>query len=389
MISNRMRIEAGLWKMRRLAMPTRRITVELGSLRVGQQAGLPMEAWARLSGDDSLVSRSMQDSPHLALLRQARDTGHSDPRGSEYLAHALRVLERVGHYHDARSEQEVVELARRFAQSTPDTGTSLIESVRVARLIGCKDLYEIIDGHHRVAMALAAGETRGEVLLQGAVPSWWVRKLHRVNMTRRSELYQPIELPEVKGWPVVRVCHDRLKMITEFLDARGLHPHTAIDLGSSYGYFSAGLKNWGIPDVKAVDRDPNALDVGRLCYGLEPSQLLVSRAEDYLADDSTPSAEVVLFLSLLHHYAIGKEPGEVEQIIAGLARKTRTVLFLDTGEEHEAWFRHKLKGWSPEYVSKLVLRAGGFSQAIRLGIDADAPFEKGQNYGRTFWAFLK
>lgn len=392
MKSNRMRAEAAAWMLRRLLIPRHRRNVELASLRVGQQAGLPMEAWARLTGDESLLVCTLADSPHVELLEEARRRQAPPSNdwlvGSRYLALARRCLQEIGHFHGAVDEAGLLQVARDFGLGFLEKRAWNPRLPRVARLAD-SPVFEIVDGHHRLAMALAAGASQLDVEVQGRVPSWWQRKLQQVNMTRRDELYQPVDLPEVAHWALVRRCTDRLALIERFLDERALPTGTLLDLGSSYGWFTARLKPRFPGGVLAVDRDPAALDVPRLLFGLRSQELLVRRAEDYLADGTRPPADAVLFLSLLHHYAIGKEPGEVDQIVAGLGRVTGRVLFLDTGEGHEDWFRRKLPGWTPDFVAELVLRKGGFREAVALGVDSDKVPPNAGNYGRTLFAFLK
>jgi hypothetical protein len=65
---------------------------------------------------------------------------------------------------------------------------------------------------------------------------------------------------------------------------------------------------------------------------------------------------------------------------------TRGVLFLDTGEAHESWFKLVLPEWTPLYARHWILENSSFTDVQALGTDRDnvAPFEG--KYGRTLFA---
>jgi len=65
------------------------------------------------------------------------------------------------------------------------------------------------------------------------------------------------------------------------------------------------------------------------------------------------------------------------------------VLFLDTGEGHEAWFRESLAGWDADRVAAFLKQHGTFDEVVDLGPDADAvpPYES--NYGRHLFACVR
>ncbi len=43
------------------------------------------------------------------------------------------------------------------------------------------------------------------------------KELLRVNQTKGTELYQPVPMPEVQTWHLIRRCKDRFVMILKFL----------------------------------------------------------------------------------------------------------------------------------------------------------------------------
>jgi len=64
------------------------------------------------------------------------------------------------------------------------------------------------------------------------------------------------------------------------------------------------------------------------------------------------------------------------------------VLFFDTGEEHEAWMRGKLPGWTPEFVARWLRENTTFDEIVPLGRDEDVATFPG-NYGRTLFACVR
>jgi hypothetical protein len=98
--------------------------------------------------------------------------------------------------------------------------------------------------------------------------------------------------------------------------------------------------------------------------------------------------DVVLFLSILHHFVIGRESGEASELIRLVDRACSGVLFFDTGEEHEAWMRGKLPGWTPEFVARWLRENTTFDEIVPLGRDEDVATFPG-NYGRTLFACVR
>jgi hypothetical protein len=68
---------------------------------------------------------------------------------------------------------------------------------------------------------------------------------------------------------------------------------------------------------------------------------------------------------------------------------TKRVLFIDSGQDHEAWLKESLRGWDANKLQKWLGDNTGFSRIVRLGIDHDnvPPFR--DNYGRTLFACVR
>jgi hypothetical protein len=89
---------------------------------------------------------------------------------------------------------------------------------------------------------------------------------------------------------------------------------------------------------------------------------------------------------MLHHFVLGRTPHTAETLISLLDQATSDVLFLDTGERHESWFRLVLPEWSPAFARQWILDHTSFESVRILGTDRDnaAPFAG--KYGRTLFA---
>ena len=126
-------------------------------------------------------------------------------------------------------------------------------------------------------------------------------------------------------------------------------------------------------------------DLAGLAYGLASERLITGDAVGLLASGDV-RADVVSCFSMLHHFVLGRTPHTAEELISLLDGATGDVLFLDTGERHESWFKLVLPEWSPEYARQWILSHTSFVNVRILGTDRDdvAPFA-GQ-YGRTLFA---
>jgi len=96
--------------------------------------------------------------------------------------------------------------------------------------------------------------------------------------------------------------------------------------------------------------------------------------------------DVVSCFSMLHHFVLGRASCSAEELIALLDDVTGDVLFLDTGECHESWFKLVLPEWTPGYTRQWILENTSFNSVRILGTDRDDvhPFEG--KYGRTLFA---
>ena len=360
-----------------------------------------------------LPSRPLEVSPHVMLLRQydamREKLFDSDVlRETEYYRNACVLIDAFGHYFDATREDALPSLVRRFVEYYTGAGeknrprqrgqSEEGAPIRV-RPVADSDCYEIVDGNHRLAIAYMKGQKRVRVKLKRRREPLHTPLQSLLQdvlwLGGRYELYQPVASPELEArWITVRKCTDRFDKMRKFLKARGLLPPTCrnyLDLASSYGWFVWKMQALGFEST-GVERDPIASTVGEWAYGLEAENSIQSECASFLANTSS-MWDVTSCFSLVHHFVRGNGPVSAEEFIRRLDRVTGRVLFFDTGQGDEAWFRDSLaKGkdkWNADYVGEWLRKNTSFREVIPLGVDEDRvpPFE--DNYSRMLFACVR
>jgi hypothetical protein len=383
----------------------RPLRVPVDSLLLGAQVGVPADRVAEILDDPLWPSTRVVDGPHTQLLRLADERGDAladdDIIGSAYGRMALRCIDARGSYFGVTDNNGVIALARDYigryrgagfaGGAAADYRSRDTDPILVAP-IKASECYQVLDGHHRVALAAARGEQYVEVTAK-----WmWVTTplqdlLGQMSWLEGSrELYQPVDAPELrKSWPRVRRCTDRRDKMLAFLGERNLLPPTSatyLDVASCYGWFVNEMTTAGF-DGRGIERDPLGPRLGNIVYGLPERLIRVGNAEELLRDE--PRTDVVSCFSLLHHFVLGRASVDAAELVRLLDRVTARVLFLDTGEGHEAWFRESLAGWDAAKVESFLREHGTFDEIVNLGPDCDAipPYEN--NYGRHLFACVR
>jgi SAM-dependent methyltransferase len=204
----------------------------------------------------------------------------------------------------------------------------------------------------------------------------------------KDRLYQPVNLPEVATWPVMRRCTDRLSLMADFLDElyAGSPPRerSYLDVGACYGWFVSAMQERGY-NAQGIEQDPLSRELAGLAYGLPHDRLIIGDAVELLREENG-RYDVVSCFSMLHHFVLGRTPHTAEELISLLDGATGDVLFLDTGERHESWFRLVLPEWSPEYARLWILSHTTFVNVRILGTDRDDVVPFAGQYGRTLFA---
>ncbi|SEG46891.1 ParB-like nuclease domain-containing protein [Thermomonospora echinospora] len=379
------------------------ITVPLDRLLLGAQGGWTAREFAERTGDLLWPSTPLLEGPHVALLRLADERGEpSDDELSDtaYCRLGMRCVAAGGNYFGATDEEGVIRAARafiaRYRGKTPASDalrpaqSGPRDPVLVAPVRG-SGYYQVLDGHHRLAVAAVRGRTTVPVVAKW-MPVTTPLQDHLLRMSwldGTKQLYQPIDSPELRsGWVTVRRCTDRLDKMTDFLAERGIAaPASYLDVASCYGWFVAEMGRRGF-DATGMERDPLAVPLGQAVYGLTDGAVTTGDAVELLRG-ADRSWDVVSCFSLLHHFVLGRGSVGPEELIRLLDGVTGRVLFFETGQGHETWFRDSLRGWDTARVEAFLRAHTTFDEIVDLGPDDDARPPFADNYGRTLFACVR
>lgn len=385
-------------------------TVEIEKILVGQQSGTPLDDWVELTNEFNRVSMSLVDSPYVNFLKavDCDETILNDYNRlsvTSYYKMSEIVINEHGNYFGAKNSEELeivmndyYKFYKNYISNNNGDGHefysqdchSKTDEPIMLNKIKQSDCYEVVDGHHRLAIKYLKGEKKIRALIVNEKHSYLQKIILAGRQTHGDcELYQPINRNEVKNWRVVRKCSDRFQLIDNFLKQNFLYNQleSLVDISCSYGWFANEFKKKGFK-VLGVDNDQKVLKIGKIVFGLEDEELFREDAYDFLLTNEK-KYDVVLFLSIFHHYAIKKEKGEISVILKKLDKMTNKILIFDTGQSHEKWFSEKLTDWNDDYIIKLVKRHTNFKEFIKLGVDTDNVGLYKDQYRRSLFVFVK
>ncbi len=376
--------------------------IAVDKLLMGGEAGFDAETYALRIGHLQRPSTPIARSPHAELL-DAYD------RQGEHLFHQ-EMFVRTPYYENARraafeknaplEQEEIARRARHFIENyqrvkNDPRNFSLINTGKPvsARPLRNSDYFQVVNGHHRAAIAQRCGIVEIPVFTRYyAVETPLQRAVQQVAWTKKSKLlYQPVDAPELsKEWIRIRKCTDRLERMLGFIDTRVERQGTTLsylDVGSCYGWFVAEMKKRGF-EVKGVELDPRAIRVGEIAYNLDRTHIMQGNALAAL-ESYGGQFDVVSCMSVLHHYLRRRDPKNASVLMRLLDQCTKSVLFLDTGQGHERWFAKSLPGWDDQHIERWVRDNSSFSRIERLGTDDDATGHFRSNYGRMLFACMR
>jgi hypothetical protein len=375
---------------------------------VGGQGTYSAVSWAERTGDWQRVSTPLENSNYVGFLAQYRKFGEKildwkNFEHTDYFKNALRCVEFWGDYFGQRTRDGIQAQARAFiilyervknGDATEVNFPSIKDhalprSLPRVRETLTANTFQIVDGHHRLAIARILGNRKAKVIvLRPASPSGLQSLVLKVNRTQgRRELYQPIDSVEFdESWGLVRRCHDRFAMMLEFLNSRNydLTKLSVVDLACSYGWFVNEFSKRGC-DATGIEADPTPLNIGRIAYGLRTNQL-IQRDFRTFARHGGRTFDVVLLLSVLDYYPLKRASGTPEELLREVDAITGSVLFFDTGQSHEEWWRNSLPEWNDEFIIQFIKNNTSFRYVTPLGRDSDNVGPYRNNYARTLFA---
>jgi 2-polyprenyl-3-methyl-5-hydroxy-6-metoxy-1,4-benzoquinol methylase len=376
--------------------PSQPATVAIERLLLGAQAGMSAKEFSAATDDLMWTSTPVTDGPHVQLLEAGPGLSDDEILASAYGQLGLGCLKTSGSYFWADSPAGVVEVARDFLARRDNSSyqpranqSGPADPILVERIRG-SEYFSVLDGHHRIALAYAAAETTVPVVIKRTTTSTslqdFLLKMSWLDGTK--ELYQPVPAPELQSdWTLVRACTDRLDKMRAFLASREISPGTYLDVASCYGWFIAQMAAEGFLS-EGVERDPLARPLGSAIYRLPPSVVHIGQCEEFLASAGR-RWDVVSCFSLLHHFALGRGSVGPAELVELLDQVTGSVLFLDTGQEHEAWFGTSLAGWDTARIAGFLAEHGTFDEIIDLGPDKDGVGAYAGNYSRHLFACVR
>jgi hypothetical protein len=383
--------------------------IRVDACLLGGDNGVPAANFARMVGDIRRASRPIRQWPHVKLLLQYQSIGdriweQHIFEDTDYYRNAALNIEICGRYFDAVAPGQIQLGARRFVNCYRGIGECLppqegqsdewnANEYITVHPVKDSAYYQVSDGHHRLAIAYMKEirEVQGLILQPPVTTPVQDLLLDCLWLKRRREIYQPIDSPEVAGWVLVRRCSDRLAKMTEFLRAEGLMPPASasyLDVASSYGWFVSEMAKAGFR-AEGVERDPSAISVGKVMYGLRPEQAHRSDAVTFLRS-LQDRYDVTSCFSLAHHYLLNHLNASAEELLHLLDSATRSVMFFDMGQSHEEFFSGgSFAGWDPDHIHRWLETNTAFTRIVRLGEDEDAvpPFQS--SYGRTLFACVR
>ena len=376
--------------------------VPVDRLLLGGQHGMSAAQFATSYGDPLWPSRRVAQGPHVELLSRADAGPLSDEEilASSYGRMAMACIRHTGRYFAAADRAGILVQARQFLDRASGRSGATVTGDHhsppglpvLVVPVADSDCLQLLDGHHRVAQLVRDGVATVPVRVRRGSVSTPLQDLLREMswLDGGRELYQPVSSPELgSAWPTIRRCTDRLEAMRTFLSARGLEGPgaTYLDVASCYGWFVDQMHREGYA-AEGMERDPLGAQLGRLVYGLEPERIRIGDAEALLGA-TDHRWDVVSCFSLLHHFVLGRGACSAVELVQRLDSATRQVLFIDTGQEHERWFRRSLQGWDTAHVAAFLRSHTTFDEVIDLGPDQDAvpPYE--ENYGRHLFACVR
>ena len=139
---------------------------------------------------------------------------------------------------------------------------------------------------------------------------------------------------------------------------------------------------------RGLDLNPTALKIGQIAYGLPEKRVFNADIIDF-SDSCGSTYDVVILLSVLHHFIVNPELGSPEELLKRTDGITGNVLFFDTGQAHEERYCNILSEWSNDVIVDFILQHSTFDHVIALGSDSDDVTSKSRMYGRTLFACVR
>lgn len=378
--------------------------VPLKKILLGGENDLPGYKYSLMTGNFVRPSTRVEEGPHALLLKQYDEIGDSifdDEifKKTAYYTNARDCIELFGEYFPKiTSEDKILNCAQRFVKLYKNEsvdgflseGHSKDGEIIELAPIQDSDCYQLIQGNHRCAFAVASGKSHIKAKIsKKKVTRTPVQFLLENLQWEEGDriLYQPLACPELESrWVLARRCSDRFEKMDFFLKKNCSDAKSVLDLGSYYGWFVNEFGKAGY-DAFGVEKDNTAIMVGNIFFEKTRNKIFKNEIVRFLT--TCEQYDAVCCLSIMHHFITGRIPGVAEHMLHLLDSATKSVLFFEMADSHEQWFAESLAGWTVDSIEAWVLKNSTFEHAVRLGADNDGVGAFKGNFGRTLIAFTR
>ena len=374
------------------------------------ESGHDAGEWAEMTGNMQRASLLLADSPHVKFLEKYHEMGETlflpqNFAQTAYYKNARECVQITGNYFGQRTDEGITAQARSFITlydrivtnnslevKFPSTAYhSPSHSLPVVRKTWTPKTGQIDDGMHRLAISWVSGQKETTALVLPALPTKLQSLVTEVARTQELPgLYQSVNSAEFdRSWTVVRRCSERFDIMRRFLASKNLRAGdlSVLDLGCSYGWFVSEFLKMGANAI-GVDLNGAALKIGQIAYGLTVNQVVERDLVNFL-ENRDRTYNVVLLLSVLHHFALKPDSESPAEVLKRADAVAGDVLFIDTGQAHEHRYRNKLPDWDNDFIVNFVKQHSSFERVIPLGVDSDRGQRRRANYGRTLFACVR
>lgn len=383
--------------------------IPLSRICLGGENDLSGYRYALMTGDYIRPSTRISDGPHYNFLQKYNQLGaevflQHNFETSEYYLNALKCIDLFGEYFPGiDSPEKIVHAAQRFIALYEGKNVSNFSSaghsaddepIEVRRIQG-SSCYQLVQGNHRCAFALAKQETEIQALIhedKSEVTPIQFLLDHLSWEQGEKHLYQPIPVPELEDeWSLVRGCQDRFALMLDFLTLIGFTKVAdqlkIIDIGAYFGWFMNEFDRQGF-NVFGLEKDNIPTLIAQICYPRLKGRIFAAEAGRHL-EQHPEKYDVTLCLSIMHHMFYGRTKVDPVAFLKTIDACTKHVLFFEMGDENELWFKDLLKGWNPATIANWIISNSSFSKVVYLGKDQDGKGSFTGNFNRTLFAFLK
>jgi glycosyltransferase involved in cell wall biosynthesis/SAM-dependent methyltransferase len=235
-------------------------------------------------------------------------------------------------------------------------------------------VYQVVDGHHRLAIAWFLGRRRARVTVLPPMPTeLQLLVLAAEDNGGRRQLRQPIDRPEFDhSWPVEVACQERLAAMFGYLEGRTSVDHrlAVLDLGCSYGWFVSRFAAAGCRAL-GVDAGPAVLKIARLAFGLRVEHLAQSAPPEFVARCER-AFDVVLVSGGLRARGAEGDTRDLTTFLERVDSITGSCLFVDAARLEELRSPGAARRPDPAALVSLIKASTSFRDVTVLGDEPGA-----------------